>query len=395
MFEGFGKGNVQGLMNSFTWGLDHRIHVAVSSSGAELRKPDSPAESLSLRGRDFSFDPRTLQARPESGGGQHGLSFNRWGVKFVCSNSDHLQQVMFEDRYAARNPYQASPPPRVSIASDGPQADVYRASPVEPWRIIRTRLRAQQLVPGPLERGGLAAGYFTGATGVTIYTGDNWPNRFLDWAIVGDVGGNLVHRKQMTLKGTLYQGDRFDEKSEFLRSSDIWFRPVQFANGPDGALYVLDMYREVIEHPKSLPPMIKKHLDLTSGRDRGRIYRVIAQGKSRRTPPKMSGLSDAELVSLLQDANQWTRDTASRLALDSWLADAGSGARRTSPRRVRRAGGTLASDVSLARMERVGRRRVAVPVAGSSSGASAARGALGRRRGPRSRPRGRVSHGAG
>ena len=58
---------------------------------------------------------------------------------------------------------------------------------------------------------------------------------------------------------------RVDKQSEWVTSTDIWFRPVQFANAPDGSLYVADMYREVIEHPKSLPPVIKKHLDLTSG----------------------------------------------------------------------------------------------------------------------------------
>ncbi|MFN5949657.1 MAG: hypothetical protein ACK43N_14275, partial [Pirellulaceae bacterium] len=91
---------------------------------------------------------------------------------------------------------------------------------------------------------------------------------------VSDVGGNLVHRKQLSEDGLWWQGRRVDAESELVRSSDIWFRPVQLANGPDGTLYLLDMYREVIEHPASLPPPIKKQTDLTSGRDRGRIWRV-------------------------------------------------------------------------------------------------------------------------
>ena len=85
---------------------------------------------------------------------------------------------MFEDRYAARNPYLLAPSPRLSIASDGPAADVHRISNVEPWRIVRTRLRVQGLVPGPVEGGGTAAGYFTSATGVTIYHGDAFPQTF-------------------------------------------------------------------------------------------------------------------------------------------------------------------------------------------------------------------------
>ena len=75
---------------------------------------------------------------------------------------------------------------------------------------------------------------------------------------------------------------RVTADTEFLSSADNWFRPCQFANGPDGALYVVDMYRETIEHPLSLPPLIKRHLDLTSGRERGRIYRVVGR---EQTPP--------------------------------------------------------------------------------------------------------------
>ena len=112
------------------------------------------------------------------------------------------------------------------------------ASPIEPWRIVRTRLRVKKLVPGPVEGGGTPAGYFTGATGVTMYRGNAWPAQFLDWAIIGDVGSNLVHRKRLKSQGIHYVAQRVDEKSEFLTSTDIWFRPVQFANAPDGALYL-------------------------------------------------------------------------------------------------------------------------------------------------------------
>src|SRR5205085_8972226 len=139
--------------------------------------------------------------RAESGGAQHGMSFDDFGHKFVCSNSDHCQQVMFEDRYIARNPLLAAPSARVSIATDGPQAEVFRTSPVEPWRIVRTRLRVAGAAPGPIEGGGRAAGYFTGATGVTIFRGDAWPEEFRGQAFIGDVGSNIVHRKTLEPDG--------------------------------------------------------------------------------------------------------------------------------------------------------------------------------------------------
>lgn len=141
---------MQGLLNSFAWGFDDRIHGSASSNGGEIvrvtdleGKPVSAeAPPVNVRGRDFSFDPETLDFRAETGGAQHGLGFDDWGRKFVCHNSDHAIRCMAEDRYLARNPFYAPPPVKVSIAADGPQAPIYRSSPVEPWRIVRTRLRA-------------------------------------------------------------------------------------------------------------------------------------------------------------------------------------------------------------------------------------------------------------
>ncbi len=315
VFNGFGTQNVQGLLNTFLWTFDNRIHGTASSNGGTISKPDDKSfKPLTINGRDFDFDPRTLDLRPTSGGAQHGMTFDDWGHKFVSSNSDHIQQVMYEDRYIARNPYLIAPPPRVSIASDGPQAEVFPAAAPEPWRVVRTRLRVQGITPGIVEGGGRTAGYFTGATGVTIFRGDAAPD-LKGLAFVGDACSSLVHRKKLTLpEGSVqYRADRIDKESEFLASTDNWFRPVQFANGPDGCLTVIDMYRETIEHPASLPPPIKKHLDLTSGRDRGRLWRVFAEGVTPRSLPKLGGLKTEELVKLLDHPNAWHRETASRL----------------------------------------------------------------------------------
>ncbi len=220
---------------------------------------------------------------------------------------------MFDDRYFARNARYPAPPARRSIAADGPAAEVFRTSPVEPWRVVRTRLRVAGKVPGPIEGGGRAAGYFTGATGVTIYRGHAWPAEMHGQAIVGDVGGNLVHRKALSANGLSLTGKRIDEQCELLASTDNWFRPVQFAQAPDGCLYVIDMDREVIEHPASLPPEIKRHLDLTSGRDRGRIWRIAPERFQATPPPRLDNANSVELVSLLSHANGWHRDTAARL----------------------------------------------------------------------------------
>lgn len=313
VLTGFGTSNVQGLMNSMRWGLDNRIHIACSSAGGKIQRPGSKDPPVDIRGRDISFDPHTGEFETTTATAQHGMCFDDWGRKFSSANSDHIIQMMYEDRHVATNRSLSPPTAKVSIAADGPQAEVYRTSPVEPWRVVRTRLRVNGLARGPIEGGGRAAGYFTGATGVTIYRGDAWPESDRGMAIVGDVGSNLVHRKRLSGNALPFTANRIDHQSEFITSTDNWFRPSQFANGPDGCLYIVDTYREVIEHPKSLPPEIKQHLDLTAGRNRGRIYRVFPKGHSPRTIRNLAELSSSRLVDQLAHPNAWHRETAARL----------------------------------------------------------------------------------
>ena len=328
IFTGFGTSNVQGLFNSFAFDVDGRIHGAGSSTGGEIRRVGASGEPVgdpvSINGRDFSFDPRSYDFRPETGGAQHGRSTDDLGHVYVCHNSDHAIRVMVDDRSLARNPFFPAPAAKESIAVEGPQAAAYRSSPVEPWRVLRTRLRASGIVPGMVEGGGRPAGYFTSATGITVVRGDAVGD-LAGMLVVGDVGSNLVHRKKLLPSGAGVRAERIDEKCELVASTDVWFRPVQFANGPDGALWIIDMQREVIEHPASLAPPIKQHLDLTSGRDTGRLWRLVAvpehardgtAAATRKAAPCLSQASVATLIQLLGDPNGWHRDTARRLLVE-------------------------------------------------------------------------------
>lgn len=322
VFTGFGGGNLklnmQALFNSFRWGPDNRIWGATAANGGTVSKPDDPSfEPLALRGSDFSFDPEKLDLRAENGTAQYGMSFDSQGRRFVCSNSRHLVWVAYERGHVNPNPWFSLPPALVDIPDDGAAAPVHRISPDEPWRIVRTRWRIAGVVKGVVEGGGRVSGYFTSATGVHLYWGDAFGDEFRDNAFIGDVGSNLVHRKVIRTKedAVALVASRPDpeEKAEFLRSRDNWFRPTSFATGPDGCLYVTDMYRETIEHPWSLPEPIKKHLDLNSGWDRGRIYRIEPVDFERREVPDLSKASDEELAALTSHPNDWHRTTARRL----------------------------------------------------------------------------------
>ncbi len=322
-FTGFGTGlarlNVQTLLNSFQWGQDNRIHVQSGSGNrGKIRSPKrADLGEVELAARDFWFDPRTYEFGFETGGAQYGMSFDNYGRKFGCSNSDHLQFWVYDDRVAGRNPFFNLPAPRQSIAADGGAAEVHRISPDEPWRIVRTRWRIGGVVKGVVEGGGRVSGYFTGATGTTVFRGDAYGEDFVNNTFSGDAGGQLVHRKKLHPNGVSLTGRRPDDEQtfEFAASTDTWVRVVNFANAPDGTLHICDMYREVIEHPWSLPEEIKKHLDLNSGNDRGRIYRVVPTDAAwkRRGAVALGKASTAELVATLAHANGWHRDTASRL----------------------------------------------------------------------------------
>ncbi len=323
VFTGFGTGlkllNVQGLANCPQWGLDNRIHIQAGGGNRGVvtspKRPD--LKGVELGGKDFWFDPRTHEFGLEAGGAQYGMSFDDYGRKFACSNSDHLQYFVYDDRYAARNPFFSMPNSRQSIAADGGAAEVFRISPDEPWRIVRTRWRVAGVVKGMVEGGGRVSGYFTGAAGTTVYRGDAYGDDFKNNTFTGDAGGQLVHRKKIYADGVSLIGKRPDDEQnfEFAASKDTWVRVVNFANAPDGCLHVMDMYREVIEHPWSIPDEIKKYLDLNSGNDRGRIYRIEPDRTDwqRRASVDLGKASTAELVQALEHPNGWHRDTASRL----------------------------------------------------------------------------------
>jgi len=369
IFTGFAEGakrlNVQALANCLNWGPDHRIYGATAGNGGKLRRPDQPeSEALNLRGSDFSFDPRKLDLRAEPGTAQYGLTFDDFGQRYVCSNSRHILAVAYTWPWNERANL---PSPLVSIPDDGGAAEVFRTSEVEPWRVVRTRWRVQGLVRGPVEGGGRASGYFTSASGLGIYRGTALGDGFRGNLFVGDVGSNLVHRKLIQRSEVAVElvatRPQDEQEVEFLTSTDNWFRPVQCTNGPDGGLYIVDMYREIIEHPWSLPETIKTHLDLNSGNHLGRIWRVVAEDFERPELPDLMAATPQDLVALLEHPDGWIRDAAQvRLhelqnrgaipALETLLAESPSPtARYAALHSIVALGGNAASATQLARQD--------------------------------------------
>ena len=315
VYTGFGTDRAgEAHLNSFRWTFDNRFHVSTGLDGGNITAVGQKnAKPLSVKTRQFLFDPRSRKMDWTSGGGQHGLSLDDWGRAFVCSNSNPMQMLMYDGRYLARNPYLQAPAAATNIAPGGKYTKIFRISRIEPWRIVRTRLRAKGIVKGPVEGGGTPAGYFSAATGVTVYRGDAWPEQYSGDVLVGEVASNMIFRAKLQQKGLGVIALRADADAEFLASTDNWFRPVQLAHGPDGTIYILDMYRELIEGAAFLPPQVLKHMNVAGGVNRGRIYRIVPDKFKRPKSPKLGARTTAELVTLLEHTNGWHRDSASRL----------------------------------------------------------------------------------
>ncbi len=316
VFTGFRKYNVQAVMNNLAWGLDHKVYGAGSSNGGTIQSPGQPAASpIVLSRNDYLFDPNSRQFEAISGGARFGNSFDDWGNRFLCNIRNPIQQVLLPSRYLKRNPWLVAPAAVQDVAEAGDTLPVYRTSPPEPWRTLRAeRYLADSKSTVP--RSETNQGYFTSSSGITIYRGSAYPPEFRGNAFVGEVAGNLIHRQALTPAGVTFTSRRTEENQEFLTSDDNWFRPVNFVNAPDGTLHVLDMYRETIEHPWSIPDDIKALVDLESGRDRGRIYRLTPPGFQTPKPPKLGRAASAELVPHLDHPNAWHRETAHRLLFE-------------------------------------------------------------------------------
>lgn len=303
-FTGFSQENSQLRANHPTFGPDGWIYVANGLRGGTIvaAKPEWKAKGqpVALAGFDFRFNPLTGEAGAVSGNGQFGLCFDDYGNRFICSNRNPVQHVVLEDHYIRRNPFLAV---KKTVQDVAPFAENSRLYPISRAWTTST----------------LHANQFTAACGIQFYRGDALPPEFLGNAFTCDPTGNLVHREVVASVGASFTSHAADENQEFLASKDTWFRPVNLANGPDGSLYVVDMYRAVIEHPDWMPNELKTRKDLLDGSDRGRIWRIKSVEPNmlqERPDETIDKLTTKEMIELLEHRNAWHRETAMRILLE-------------------------------------------------------------------------------
>lgn len=321
LFTGFFAKNSEAQITSLRYGVDNWIYANNSGQAGTITSPLRPdAPPLNVAGGNFRFRLDKKLFEVESGNGQFGLAMDEWGHRFYTQNTLHIQQSPIAWRYLHRHNYLPSFRSDVNISDH--ELEMFQKSGTPYWRQQRSDRRQAKydsLKTGFTE---YARDHFTGASGGTFYGGDGFPKAFQGSIFTGEVAGNLVHRDVIhaTSGSPAFSASRdaAEKDREFLASTDPWFRPANLATGPDGYLYIVDMYRQHIETPVSIPEDLKKDMDFANGEQYGRIWRIFPKEGEKRPVvlPDLRKLTTSELVELLAHPNQWWRLNAQRILVE-------------------------------------------------------------------------------
>ncbi len=286
-FTGFTAGNPQHLVNGFAWGLDGWLYGANGDSGGSITCVKT-GRQVDLGTNDFRFDPRTGDFALEGGRSQYGKWRDDYGNWFGNNNSTIGWHYWLPFRHLEKHPELPVKSVRGIMNED---LRVFPASP--PMRRFNQASAVNTLT--------------SGCSPMPCRTAED-----ADVMLICEPTNNLVHREVLDHTGAHITSTRHpdDKEGEFIASLDNWFRPTLARTGPDGALYVVDMYRLVLEHPEWIPAEIAKGLDLRAGEDRGRIYRISKTG----TPRGPMAVTDP--VAAMASPNGRVRDTGHRLLLE-------------------------------------------------------------------------------
>lgn len=306
------KSTTQLRVSHPTLGLDNWIHLTAGLVGGTVTAPDHPERKpVEFVKSDSRFRPDTHEFETTAGQSQFGLTFDDFGHRFTVANRNPLWHIVLLPHYLKRNPYLAFSETVQEVSASGEAAKVFPRS-----KDTTTASYMPSLMGTP------HAGTFTSACGITLYRGDALPAAMYGSAFICENAQNLVQRQVLTPRGATFASKYATEDADFLASTDSWFRPVFASFGPDGALYICDMYRKTIDHPQYLPESIRSTTDFESGKGMGRIYRLVAdkpapaRGTKKRRPDALARAHTQELCAALGDPNGWVRDTARRLLLE-------------------------------------------------------------------------------
>lgn len=294
LIKGFNPRHSQLQVSAPRWGMDNKVYFNNGLDSKEVY-PVVGSDPANVTRFNFRWDPKTGKIEPVSGYGQYGGSFDDFGHHFSCSNRNPLMFAVMPYEAVMRNPYAGIAQGHEDIAPAGADTRVY------PLMITHTTADAH-------------AGTNTACSGLGVYRGPLMPE-LKNNVFVPDPTGQLVTRYTVEPHGASLKATRVGDRTEFFRSSDEWCRPVNMTTGPDGAMYICDIYRRWIDHARFFPEEFVKNNDMRQGENEGRIWRIVKKGQN---PPKVeSAPQEAEkLTAWLTHENAWQRETARRLLIE-------------------------------------------------------------------------------
>jgi putative membrane-bound dehydrogenase-like protein len=258
LIRGFNPKHSQLQVSAPRWGPDGCVHFNNGLDAREIYPADAPTKVIGIPGSNFKWNPKTGEITPTGGKGQYGGAFDDYGHHFYCSNRNPLMFTVMPYEAMLRNPNAGITQVHEDIATPGAETRVY------PLQITHTTADAH-------------AGTNTACSGLGVYRGHLMPE-LKNNVFVPDPTGQLVTRYKIEPNGASLKATRVGDRTEFFRSSDEWSRPVNFTTGPDGAIYICDIYRRWIDHARFFPEEFVKTHDMRQGENHGRIWRVVPKG---------------------------------------------------------------------------------------------------------------------
>jgi mono/diheme cytochrome c family protein/glucose/arabinose dehydrogenase len=281
--------NPERAPNALLWGHDGWLYAGAYSARFKFSEGKWLRENSTFRG-------------------QWGLAQDDFGRLYSNNNSDLLRVDVVNSSYLLRNPHLGR--------NTGLNTKAAVEQTVWPIRVnpgINRGYRTEMLRDFKLKE-------CTAACGPWVYRSDLFPADAYGNAFICEPAGNLVKRLVLNPDKGLVRGTPYYEQAEFLASTDERFRPVNALTGPEGALYVVDMHHGVIQHRISLTSYLRKQGEdrgLISPLHLGRLWRVVPEGYKSAPFARLAGLKSADLIAELASGNEWRRETAQRLLVES------------------------------------------------------------------------------
>ncbi len=306
----FATQTAQIRMSHPTMGLDGWVYVTAGLNGGNVTSPDHPNRpAVAFKQTDGRFNPETFEFQVTGGKSQFGLTFDAYGRRFGCSNRHPVMHSVMEPWFLNRNSNLIFNETVQNVSKVEAEATVYPVS---------KSVTTADFIPKLIGRS--HAGTFTAASGLMVFNGTGLTPAHQGNIFICESAQNLIQRQVVYPDGVSFKSKAPYEGREFLSSTDEWFRPVSLQHGPEGALYLADMHRKVIDHPTYVPEEARPGLDWESGKTDGRIYRVVRKDFIQKKYDASTGLSSSskttDLTRFLASGEEWERNTAHRLLLE-------------------------------------------------------------------------------